>query len=95
MKTITLENGTKVKISQASYNELAKAVKPTYKPGQRFLILGEEYILADLGNSGVTLICLRDGITWSGLVKVRRAYEITENEMNRLVETPVSWTLIQ
>jgi hypothetical protein len=61
---------------------IAPLSSPTYQPGQRFIICGGKYILAQVASSNVALISLQSGNRFHDpMTEVGNVTTITEEEM--------------
>jgi len=60
--------------------------KPRVHMGVRFIDDDEEYILAHLGNNLMSLINLKTGNRWKDPVKVEEITNVTNKELQLLIE---------
>ena len=84
-RTITLENGKEVQISEESYNELAKAVKIEYKVGDTFKHDSSLYMITRGSGFRVSLSCLSTGNIWAECVKLKNYPHVSEEEFSKIL----------
>lgn len=56
-----------------------------YNFGDKFIIEDEKYVLADLGNGEIALICINDGIIWSDPMTFHSRH-IPEKVIRKLID---------